>query len=98
MYGLIEEIRRPSPGSLVVRLVCRPPEHPSQKSSQSESEGEQKSVYIVGVGNETVVRQRAGGAGELAEGQVVSVWWTGEIEATYPAQVSAVRVVVEQEP
>ena len=98
LFGIIEEIRRPSPGWLRVRLACRPPERPEQKSPQSEHEGERRSVYIVHVRDATIVRQRSGGTGELAEQQVVSVWWQGEVATSLPPQVGAVRIVIEQQP
>jgi hypothetical protein len=96
LYGIIEEIRRPSAGWLIVRLACRPPERPEQKSSQSECEGERRSVYIVHVHDGTGIRQRAGGSGELAEQQLVSVWWQGEVLLSKPPQVRAEWVVIEQ--
>jgi len=96
LFGVIEEIRRPSPGWLRVRLACRSPERPDQRSSQSEYEGERRSVYIVHVRDGCVVQQRADVAGELAEQQTVSVWWRGEVALSDPPQVGAVRVVIER--
>jgi hypothetical protein len=96
LFGVIEEARRLSPDWLRVRLACRPPARPEHRSAQSEYEGERRSVYIVHVSGETAVRQRAGGAGELAEGQTVSVWWRGEVATSDPPQVGAVTVVIER--
>lgn len=53
---------------------------------------------VVKITSETEIRDAAGkrvAATAIREGQVVQVWYGGEVAQSYPLQASAVRIVIE---
>jgi hypothetical protein len=66
-------------------------------------EASESAKAMVTLTAETRILKRAGSevepatSGELAVGQTVSVWFSGPVRESYPVQVAAAVVVIEQE-
>ncbi len=87
--GIITEVERTSDGL-----------HIMVEENPADSAGSAKASVRVGEQAEIMMRNaselREAGAGELARGMRVSVWYDGPVLLSYPARAGAKTVVVEK--
>lgn len=79
-------------------IRCRQPEPGVVESEQNAWQRQYIPHLWVWIPDDTRVRRRSGGPGQVVVGQTVSAWCSGPMATSMPPQWAAEFVIIESEP